>query len=225
VTRPRSPDYDNIQAFILEKTAFLFATRGYTASSIGDIAEACGCSKSRLYHYFPSKEDILSTMLSDHVDGLLEKARRTHGKHNDPVESFHVLIRFFMEVYAVSRDKHVVLLTCMEFLPKKKRQEVVAKQRELISFVRDILKLIRPDRANDVSALHVDTMLFFGMINWTYTWYRADGRMTSSELAERCVDIFLNGYKNTDIVSHDGVRSTRGSGSGKKRSQVKVAID
>jgi AcrR family transcriptional regulator len=224
VSRTRSPDYDNIQAFILEKTAFLFATRGYAASSIGDIAEACGCSKSRLYHYFSSKEAILSTMLSDHVDGLLEKGRRTLGKHHDPVESFHELIRFFMEVYAVSRDKHVVLLTCMEFLPKKKRQEVVTKQRELISFVRDILKQIRPDRANDASALHVDTMLFFGMINWTYTWYRADGRMTSSELAERCVDIFLDGYRHAGTVSRDETKLPSGGGSGKKRPQVKVAV-
>jgi AcrR family transcriptional regulator len=224
VTRTRSPDYDNIQAFILEKTAALFATRGYAASSIGDIAEACGCSKSRLYHYFKSKEDILSTMLSDHVDGLLEKGRRTLNKQHDPVESFHELIRFFMEVYAVSRDKHVVLLTCMEFLPKKKRQEVVAKQRELISFVRDILKRIRPDRADDLSALHVDTMLFFGMINWTYTWYRADGRMTSSELAERCVDIFLDGYRHTSTDSRDTKKPVNNAGSGKRRPQVKVAL-
>ena len=224
MTRTRSPDYDNIQAFILEKTAALFALRGYAASSIGDIAEACGCSKSRLYHYFKSKEDILSTMLSDHVNGLLEKGRRTLDKQHDPVESFHELICFFMEVYAVSRDKHVVLLTCMEFLPKKKRQEVVAKQRELISFVRDILKRIRPDRADDLSALHVDTMLFFGMINWTYTWYRADGRMTSSELAERCVDIFLDGYRHTGTDLRDETKPANTSGSGKRRPQVKVAL-
>jgi AcrR family transcriptional regulator len=219
VTRPRSPDYDNIQASILEKTAFLFATRGYAATSIGDIAEACGCSKSRLYHYFESKEAILSTMLSDHVDGLLEKGRRTLAKYDDPVASFREMIRFFMEVYAVSRDKHVVLLTCMEFLAKKKRQEVVEKQRELISFVRDILKQIRPDRANDASALHVDTMLFFGMINWTYTWYRADGPMRSSELADRCVDIFLEGYQRAGGTVPNAVGRT-----GKKPATAKVAV-
>ena len=224
MTRTRSPDYDNIQAFILEKTAFLFATRGYAATSIGDIAEACGCSKSRLYHYFKSKESILSTMLSDHVDGLLEKGRRTLGKYDDPVESFREMIRFFMEVYAVSRDKHVVLLTCMEFLPKKKRQEVVTKQRELITFVRDILKQIRPDRANDASALHVDTMLFFGMINWTYTWYRPDGRMRSSELADRSVDIFLEGYQRAGGAGPDEVRRTSSGRSGKKAAAAKVAF-
>ena len=192
MARTRSPDYDAIQAQIVERAASLFAHRGYAASSIGDIARACGCSKSRLYHYFGSKESILSFMLADHVDGLLAGCRELSGA-SPAVDRFYALIGFFMEVYSISRDKHVVLLTCLEFLPKVERSEVLAKERALVQFLRDILAEIRPDLVQDEKA-HADTMLFFGMINWTYTWYRADGPMHSADLAERACRLFLDGY-------------------------------
>ena len=194
MARTRSPEYDTIQASILDRTAALFASRGYAATSIGDIASACECSKSRLYHYFESKEEILSTMLSEHVDKLLDQCDATLESGGDPVDRFYRLIQYFLEVYAVSRDKHVVLLTCLDFLPPEKRREVVAKQRKLIAYVADVLAAIRPDLRSDRRLAHVDTMLFFGMINWTYTWYRLEGPVSPDTLAKRAVDLFLSGY-------------------------------
>jgi AcrR family transcriptional regulator len=198
VARKRSADYENIQDLILNEAARVFAQRGYAATSIGDIAEACTCSKSRLYHYFPSKEAILSEMLSSHVDGLLSKCRQTLYGFSDPEERFRQLTRLLLDVYAVSRDRHVVLLTCLEFLDADKHKSLVAKQRELLAYVRDILLQMRPDLAQNSDLAPVDAMLFFGMINWTYTWYRADGSLTPQALADRVVSLFVNGYADLD---------------------------
>lgn len=195
MARTRSPDYDAIQASILDKTAVLFATRGFAASSIGNIADACDCSKSRLYHYFESKEEILSTLLSAHVDRLLTGAKALLTQHADPTDRFRALIRYFMEVYAVSSDKHVVMLTCIEFLPQLKKKEVLGKQRELVSIMRNLLIEIHSGTSEDPDLTLVDAMLFFGMINWTYTWYQSNGPIRPSELADRSVRIFLDGYR------------------------------
>lgn len=194
MARKRSADYENIQDLILNEAARVFARRGYAATSIGDIAEACNCSKSRLYHYFASKEAILSEMLTSHVDGLLTQCRHTLYGFSDPEERFRQLTRLLLDVYAVSRDRHVVLLTCLEFLDADKHKSLIAKQRELLAYVRDILLQMRPDLAQDSDLAPVDAMLFFGMINWTYTWYRADGRLSPQELADRVVSLFVNGY-------------------------------
>lgn len=195
MARTRSKDFDNIQASILDETAALFAERGYAATSIGDIAQACECSKSRLYHYFKSKEEILAQMLTEHIDQLLEGCHDALSKYPDPVERFRVLVAFFMEIYAVSSNKHAVLLTCIHFLPDQTRETVLRKERELVTFIRDIIMRIRPDIAKNQDLAHVDTMLFFGMINWTYTWYEADGNVTPDQLAQRAVDVFLGGYR------------------------------
>ncbi|MGY3607371.1 TetR/AcrR family transcriptional regulator [Bradyrhizobium sp. Leo121] len=199
MTRPRSPDYDSIQASIIKQAAGLFANRGYAATSIGDIAAACDCSKSRLYHYFESKEAILVFMLTEHVDKLLAGCDDILSGREDEIACFQKLIRFFLQIYSVSRDKHVVMLTCMEFLPNNVRKDVIKKQRQLISIVTDMLAKIRPERAKDEASAHVDAMLFFGMINWTYTWFKPDGRMMPTDLADRCVSLFLDGYRNSRV--------------------------
>lgn len=198
MARTRSPDYENIRGAILNKTAALFAGRGFAASSITDIAEACDCSKSRLYHYFESKESILATMLQEHVDKLLAGAYAILDKHPDPVARFRAIVRFFMEVYAFSGDKHVVMLTCISFLPDDVRKDVIGKQRELVSFVHAILKEIAPPQSGGRNAIYVDSMLFFGMINWTYTWYSPDGPISPDQLADRALRIFLDGYRRVD---------------------------
>ncbi|MBL9056660.1 MAG: TetR family transcriptional regulator, partial [Rhodobacteraceae bacterium] len=49
MARTRSAEYDNIHDTIIRRAAAIFAKHGYAATSIGDIATACDCSKSRLY--------------------------------------------------------------------------------------------------------------------------------------------------------------------------------
>jgi TetR/AcrR family transcriptional regulator len=36
-------------------------------------------------------------------------------------------------------------------------------------------------------------MMLFGMINWTYTWYRPDGPLKPEQLADLAADLFLGG--------------------------------
>jgi AcrR family transcriptional regulator len=47
----------------------LFAAKGYTATSINDIAQTAGISKGLMYNYFESKEEVLKTIW----DGLSEE--------------------------------------------------------------------------------------------------------------------------------------------------------
>jgi hypothetical protein len=37
-------------------------------------------------------------------------------------------------------------------------------------------------------------MFFYGMVNWTYTWYRATGPIKPAEISGRMADLFLEGF-------------------------------
>ncbi|MFN8299751.1 MAG: TetR/AcrR family transcriptional regulator [Chitinophagales bacterium] len=41
----------------------LFRQKSYFNTSMSDIAEACGLQKGSLYHYFPSKEDLMKRVI------------------------------------------------------------------------------------------------------------------------------------------------------------------
>ncbi|WP_349425873.1 helix-turn-helix domain-containing protein [Microbacterium sp. LWS13-1.2] len=59
------------RGLILDGATALFAEEGYGDTSLRDIAERVGVSKSTLLHYYDSKEELLSAVLS-HRDRLIE---------------------------------------------------------------------------------------------------------------------------------------------------------
>src|SRR5688572_16100689 len=48
----------DLRVRILREATRLFAERGYAATSVREVVEACGCTKPALYYYFRSKEAL-----------------------------------------------------------------------------------------------------------------------------------------------------------------------
>ncbi len=189
MARPQSPDYDKRRDAILRAAAQLYARRGFPGASVADLAKACGTSKSLIYHYFPGKDDILYAVMTSHLDALVEAAAAAT-RSGSAEEKLRALTRAFMQLYVDAQDEHKVLLNELDNLPPDQRAEVVGKQRRIIAAVEALVRALRPD----VDALPV-AMLFFGMINWTHTWFRADGAIPGERLADMAVDLMLKGVQ------------------------------
>ena len=54
---------------ILNAALDLFMRRGYAATKISDIAQAVGMSTGLLFHYFPSKEALYTTLIQYGIQG------------------------------------------------------------------------------------------------------------------------------------------------------------
>ncbi len=191
MARPQSPDYDKRRHAIVKAAAHLYARRGFQGASISDLAKACGTSKALIYHYFPSKDDILYEVMAAHLDALVDAAADAV-QAGGPREQLRALTLAFMRLYVGAQDSHKVLLNELDNLPAERRAEVVAKQRRIISVVESLVREIRPETNSMTLPL---TMLFFGMINWTHTWFRTGGKLDPEELAELAVDLMMNGLE------------------------------
>ncbi|HET9728384.1 MAG TPA: helix-turn-helix domain-containing protein [Acidimicrobiia bacterium] len=56
------------RARILEATLALMARHGGSGTSMRAVAAACGCNVATLYHYFPSKHDLLQAAIAHRRD-------------------------------------------------------------------------------------------------------------------------------------------------------------
>ena len=189
MARPQSPDADKRRDAIVESAAALYARRGFQGASVADLAKACGTSKALIYHYFPSKDDILYEVMAAHLDDLVDAADDAM-QSGDARERLRALTFSFLRLYVGARHSHKVLLNELDNLPPERRVEVVAKQRRIIAAVETLVREIRPDANPIVLPL---AMLFFGMINWTHTWFRPGGEVTPEALAELAVQLMLGG--------------------------------
>src|SRR6195952_4574906 len=200
MARTRSATYDDQRDTILARAAELFANQGYTATSMNDIAAACGVSKAGLYHYYRDKRELLFQITAGHVARLqrfgpqvLEETRGD-GSANAPEARLRALILRFVREYADAQNEHRVLTEDVRFLDNAERAQVLAAQRRVVTAFADAIAAVRPNlQRNELD--RPLAMLLFGMINWMFTWLRPDGNLTHEQMAPVVADLFFGGLE------------------------------
>src|SRR5690242_4528378 len=99
MARGRAPGYDDQREMILARAAHLFADRGYFATSMNQVAEACGLSKATLYHYYADKYSLLVSIAEGHVTRLADLVADVQSQGLAPDEELRELIRRIVVEY------------------------------------------------------------------------------------------------------------------------------
>jgi AcrR family transcriptional regulator len=93
---------------ILREAKALFATRGYAATSLDDVAAAAGVTKPVIYDHFPSKRELYFALMQRMRDELLREAGAALAATATPAQRFHAAIASYFR--QVERDPDVVQL-------------------------------------------------------------------------------------------------------------------
>jgi TetR/AcrR family transcriptional regulator len=190
--RGRAPGYDTQREQILARAAELFARQGYTATTMNQVALACGVSKPSLYHYVRDKYQLLVEIAEDHVSRLKALVARSFARPLEPEARVRELIGSFLEVYADAQAAHRVLTEDVKFLEPADRERVLDAQREVVASFAEAIAQCRPELS--ASDMHKPlTMLLFGMMNWMFTWLQPGGKLTHAAMAPIVGDLFFGG--------------------------------
>lgn len=195
MTRARAEDYEEKKKGILDKAAALIARKGFDVATMMDVAKACGTSKSHLYHYFPSKEELLFAIVYEHITQQVEDIRRLVAQPGSAEERFERFVDSFVRGAARSRDEHVMLMNDLKFLPKAQRDHIISLEIELARILVELLREINPALMAEERVQTPYALLLFGMMIWTFTWYKRNGSITPKELAQRISQLYVNGFK------------------------------
>jgi AcrR family transcriptional regulator len=190
--RGRSATYDDQRELILAQAAQLFARRGYPATSMNQVAEACGLSKATLYHYYKDKSSLLISIAETHVSKLAALVAEEEASTHTDEQRLRRFIYRIVEEYAGAQDAHRVLTDDVRFLEEADRERVLDKEREVVAGFARAVSALRPGAPSDDLAKPL-TMLLFGMINWMFTWMKPDGRLDHAAIAPIVADLFLGG--------------------------------
>ena len=196
MARPISASHDQRRDEILEVAAECFARESYPATSMNDIAAACGTSKARLYHYYSSKDAILFDLLDRYTQKLLliigQAEARAERQALDDRAALHELVRAFLCEYETSATRHAALLGSTQFLANEQRETILNRQRDVVAAVGRFLRRAYPERLHARNQMAI-TMTLFGMINWTFTWLRPGGPISYADFAEEVIAMLEHG--------------------------------
>ena len=191
MARTQAANFDQRREEIVDRAAKLFAERGFLGASIAELAAACNVSKSLIYHYFGSKEDVLYEAMATHVDALAVAAQNAVSVAAPPATRFRRLAHSFMALYVDANARHQVLLNDLDYLPPDRKESILDRQRSLLRIVDGLIGEMQPELLQRRGLLRTKTMLFFGMINWTHTWFSPSGPISPDEIADMACNMIL----------------------------------
>jgi AcrR family transcriptional regulator len=189
------PGHD--QGAVLAAAVRLFNERGYEATSMGDLAEALGITKSSIYHHVTSKQDLLKMAVDHALDGLQEAADQAAAMPAPAVERLEVLIRRSVLVLA-DRLEFVTLLLRVRG-NNGVEKDALNRRRILDAQVTELVKQAQAD--GDLRA-DVDpataARLLFGMVNSLTEWYRPR-RGGAAAMADAVVTMAFEGLRTRKV--------------------------
>lgn len=175
---------------ILEAALQAFFEHGYHGTTTRDLARRSGLSVPGVYHYYPSKQDILFDLMNVVIGELLTRSRQALATvPADPGSQFDALVESLLRFHMYRRIGATVSTAEIRSLEPGNRERYVAKRDEQQRMLdRVILDGVRDGRFTTPypkDASRAIASLCVGVANW----YRPDGTLTVDALLDRYVPI------------------------------------
>lgn len=157
-----------------------------------DIAEAAELCPANLYNYFQGKHEILFFCQDSSLDRMiaaLDKARRIKGSASAKLR--FVIVSHLRCLLDEIEGSAAHLLT--NALPPRQQRYLVTKRDRYELGVRNLIAsgMRTGEFVPGDAALMSRAIL--GALNWSVQWFRPDGDMTASEIAEILADYLVRG--------------------------------
>ncbi len=178
---------------ILDTAAKVISKVGYANASLEDIAAANKISKSALYHYFRSRDEILFAMHEVLANDFLDHAASVAESGDSATEMLRasiskmVLANESIPGYVQAFFEHYHDLT------PAFRRKAHARSSEYTRFIEGILEKGMADGEFRQLPVQATTLAIFGMCNWVNKWYRPSGTLTGTAIADIWTDLVLGG--------------------------------
>lgn len=183
--RPRSRAVPERQQELIDAAAAVFSENGYAGSSIQQIADRLDIRKGSIYHYVDSKDDLLYAVINEIHESALATMTDLPGLDLPPLDKLRLFVRRHVQHSIDHVGPASVFFRDFRALGPDRRAEVLAERARYSGILRALIddaaaaQLTDPDL--DRSAA---TLAILGMTNWVYQWYRPEGSMTPTAIAE-----------------------------------------
>jgi len=177
---------------VIERAVAVFSARGYRGTSMNDISEAVGLSKSTLYHYFKGKEDLLVAIYEDVLEDNVLAAQRILDRSLSTQDELSEMM--VDRVVYTCKNRRILQIFFEEEaeLPRRLMPTVLAGRH---AYEAVMTGLIDRGVAEGVFVISTSSTIvansFLGAANWIYKWYQPRGPKSPEELGKEIAGLLM----------------------------------
>ena len=187
-----------VEAELLERAAELFAERGFSGTTLQDVADTMGLTRAALYHYFDSKEALLTTLVEGITASRLSEIKAIRANRGlSPREKLAELARSMAFNVAIHAARFRLLLLSENGLPAELAARHARIRRDVL---KQIVELFEDGQASDDFGdvdPHLAAFALLGMCNWIAMWFKPDQKQTAEMVADQYAEITLSAFTHS----------------------------
>jgi TetR/AcrR family fatty acid metabolism transcriptional regulator len=160
---------------ILDAAVVAFASRGFHACRVSDIADEANVAYGLVYHYFRSKDEVLDTLFLDRWNILLDVVREIDGQEIPARDKLHAIASFIIDSYRYDPNLMKVIIVEVTRAANSFGRTHLGKIREAYALIADIVGKAQADGTfkRDVTP-EFAALAFYGAIEQVLTGWIFD---------------------------------------------------
>jgi AcrR family transcriptional regulator len=182
VARTTGSDGEKTEAAVREAAVSLIARLGYEAMSMRQLAAEVGVQAAALYRYFPTKEDLLFTLMREHMEGLLKAWEAARPATADPVTRLAAYVENHIAFHIERR--HATHVSNMELrsLSHERLTQILKMRTTYEKELRTILRDGAETGLFQVDDTGLTAMALIQMMTGVIVWFRPGERLSVAEV-------------------------------------------
>jgi AcrR family transcriptional regulator len=181
---------------MLKAAASCFNQKGYSGTSLKDVARHLGLTDAALYYYVRNKEDLVYQCYLRAADLGREAMERGISEGKSGFEQAYLYIRYHLEII-VGDLGPVAIMSEIPALKKAHRNEILEVSRRHSAGFESILHRGISDGSVMQCNVRMTGNAIMGAINWIPKWFHGNPPM-AAQILQEFPEILLRGLRRKD---------------------------
>jgi AcrR family transcriptional regulator len=194
---------DLVENQIIQEATRLFAERGFSGTSLKDIADATGLTRPALYHYVKNKDELLARLVAELAEGPARALRAVRQQSDlSAAQQLRQMAHAIALAQATEPTRFQLLIRSEADLPDDLVGPYNKSRRDVLSeFVGVIDAGMRSGHFRPVDS-RVAALAIIGQCNWVAWWHHPGTPEENSRVADTIADLAVASLASTDDADH-----------------------
>lgn len=172
-----------VQRELLETAARLFNERGFHGTSLQMVANELGVTKTAIYHYVPSKLELLYRVHEISLQTAEESLARAIDEGKDGAERIRLMVYYYLKEICASPTACFFMVE-QDSLSGEQATLIAERRRKLERETRDLVRCGIEDGSIVPCDPKAATFVLVGAMNWVTKWYQPGGDWDAAQVAD-----------------------------------------
>lgn len=194
-----SAAYQTRRAQLMTAAGEVFKQRGYSRTTLADVAEALGVDRASIYYYVGSKEELFQEVVGEAVERNAEMAGSIVESTGTPAEKLRQLITQMMVSYAESYPfLYVYIQENLKDVTPSRSEWAQHMRRVNKKYENAVVAIVQSGVDDGSFETDAEPWLIafgiIGMVSWSNRWFNPTTSLVSAEqIARVYADTVING--------------------------------